>query len=492
MSSVKKNILWNLSSNILPLIAGLVLIPKIIAVYDLEIFGLIALAWGVIGYFSLFDLGLSRALTQLVSKYIGGNKSPTEIAQLIRTGFFSMWILGIVGGIVLWLSSPLIIHSMIEISSALETDTFRAFALLALSIPIVVHTTGLRAVLDALHLFKISSLIRTILGIGSFIGPYLIAFLNPSLVNAVISLMIIRLIVWVLHLIAVTRSKILATKTPLLNFSQLKTLLHFGSWMTISNIISPIMEYMDRFMIAAVLSLSAASYYVAPNQVVIRLLAVPVAISGVLFPIFSQCWQKDPNYSAHLLKQGFSYVILIIFPPAVFLAFFANEWLSLWLTPEFAIQARLVVVWLTIGVMMNGAAQILYAKVQGTGHSDWTAKLHLAEVLPYLLILFLSLHQWGVVGAALAWTIRVTADFLGLLVMVIKINREILTKIYTTLLMLISGVVVLILSAFNFSLFTRSIETSFILLIYLLILHRELRADGILEKMIRFIKLKFT
>ena len=492
MSSVKKSIVWSLASNVLPLFAGVILFPKIIAAYGLEVFGVLTLAWALIGYFSLFDLGLSRALTQQVSNYIAKNKSAAEIAQLIRTGFISMWLLGIVGGVVLCLSSPLIIHSLLKIPDSLQADSLEAFILLAFSIPLVVHTAALRAVLDALHLFKSASIIRTVMGVGSFLAPYLAALISPTLTSAVISLIITRLLVWMLHLYAVHHSKILAIKTAPFSLKRLKPLLHFGSWMTISNVISPIMDYMDRFMVASILGVVATSYYVAPNQVVTKLLVIPASISGVLFPMFSQKWQKDPKHAAHLLKQGFSYTFFILFPIAVLLVFFAKEWLSIWLTPAFAIQARLVVIWLTIGVLVNSIAQILFAKVQGAGRSDWTAKLHLAEVLPYLGMLYFSLYWWGISGAAIAWTLRITVDLLGLLVFVSKINPESLTKLYPNLLKLICGVGLLIPSIFDFSLAIRSIAVGLILVMYFWLLLRELKADGMLEKMMRFIKLKLA
>lgn len=482
MSSVKKNIAWSLSSNALPLVVGLILFPKIIAIYGMEQFGLLTLAWAFIGYFSLFDLGLSRALTQQVSEYIAKDKSQAEIAQLIRTGFISMLLLGVLGGLVLWLSSSLILDRFLEIPDTLKIDSLHAFALLAISIPLVVHTAALRAVLDALHLFKATSIIRTILGVGTFLAPYLAALISPTLSSAVISLIIIRLIVWTLHLHVVSKSKVLAPTTNLFNFKQLKSLLNFGSWMTISNIISPIMEYLDRFMIASVLGIIATSYYVAPNQVIFKLLIIPGSIASVLFPLFAKTWQKDQMRSAHLLKQGFLYTLLLIFPVSVMLVFFANEWLSFWLTPEFAEQARLVVCWLTIGILINSVAQIVFAKVQGSRHSDWTAKLHLTEVLPYLGILYACLHWWGIAGAAIAWSIRAGVDLVGLLIFILKINPNNLKVLYPALWMLLLSVCLLIPSVFNTSLQIRLIEASLILAAYFLVLLKELKTDGILKK----------
>lgn len=490
MSSVKRNIVWSLSSNVLPLLVGLVLFPKIIAAYGLEQFGLLTLVWAFIGYFSLFDLGLSRALTQQVSDYIAKEKSPAEIASLIRTGFISMWFLGIVGGVALWWSSPLIIESLLKIPTELQAQGLQAFALLALCIPLVVHTAALRATLEALHLFQWTSIIRSILGVGSFLAPYLAAFVAPTLTSAVLSIVIVRIIAWLLHVYALKHSKILSIQTRLFDLGQLKSLFRFGSWMTISNLISPLMEYMDRFLITAILGVIATSYYVAPYEVVTKLLVIPGAIAGVLFPIFSQQWQKEPAHAARLLKQGFIYTLLLLFPLAVFVVFFANEWLSLWLTPEFAIQARLVVTWLMIGVFINSAAQILFAKVQGAGRSDWTAKLHLAEVLPYLGLLYASLYWWGIAGAAFVWCLRVTIDLVGLMIFTKSINPLNLQTLRPYLWMLAIAVAMLIPSIFNATLAIRIGEVALISLIYIWVALRELNSDGMLEKIRQLIRLR--
>ena len=490
MSSVKRNIAWSLSSNVLPLLVGLVLFPKIIAAYGLEQFGLLTLVWAFIGYFSLFDLGLSRALTQQVSDYIAKDKSPAEIAKLIRTGFISMWLLGILGGLALWWSSPLIIERFLKIPIELQAQSLQAFALLTLSIPLVVHTAALRATLEALHLFKWTSIIRSILGVGSFLAPYLAAFVAPTLTSAVLSIVIVRIIAWLLHIYAIKHSQILAAKTSLFDLAQLKSLFRFGGWMTISNLISPLMEYMDRFLITAILGVIATSYYVAPYEVVTKLLVIPGAIAGVLFPLFSQQWQKEPTHAARLLKQGFIYTLFLLFPIAVFVVFFANEWLSLWLTPEFAIQARLVVSWLMIGVLINSGAQILFAKVQGAGRSDWTAKLHLAEVLPYLGLLYASLYWWGIAGAAFVWCLRVTVDLLGLIIFTNRINPLNQQALRPYLWMLAIAVALLIPSILNTSLITRVCEVILILLMYLWVALRELKSDGMLEKIRQFVKLR--
>ena len=69
--SLAGNTLWNLFGNCFPVVVAVVCLPMLKRGLGTERLGIISLAWVVIGYFSLFDLGLSRALTKLVAERIG-------------------------------------------------------------------------------------------------------------------------------------------------------------------------------------------------------------------------------------------------------------------------------------------------------------------------------------------------------------------------------------------------------------------------------------
>ena len=55
----------------MPLLVAIVVIPMLIKGMGLERFGVLTIAWMVVGYFSLFDFGLGRALTKLVADKLG-------------------------------------------------------------------------------------------------------------------------------------------------------------------------------------------------------------------------------------------------------------------------------------------------------------------------------------------------------------------------------------------------------------------------------------
>ena len=57
-SATVRNVLWSLAGTGLPLIVAAASIPSLIAALGTTRFGVLSLAWIVVGYFSLFDLGL--------------------------------------------------------------------------------------------------------------------------------------------------------------------------------------------------------------------------------------------------------------------------------------------------------------------------------------------------------------------------------------------------------------------------------------------------
>ena len=66
--SLKQNALWNLAGTAIPMVAGLALISFTLDRLDSVAFCVLMLVWGLIGYFSVFDLGVGRSLTVQLSR----------------------------------------------------------------------------------------------------------------------------------------------------------------------------------------------------------------------------------------------------------------------------------------------------------------------------------------------------------------------------------------------------------------------------------------
>lgn len=478
MNDTKINIFWNFLSNLLPLVVGIIFFPLLISEYGLEKFGLIGLIWAVLGYFGVFDLGLSRALTQLVAESTGNDTDPVDISKLIYTGFILIFILSLLGCLFLWISTPFIVSRILSVSLSLQNEVIDSFLWLCISIPFVIHSTAIRGVLEGKELFKFTSIIRMLLGTGTFVMPYLASFFSKSLIDVMISMFILRLIIWLFYIYAIKINNILVGDSFGFYFEWFTPLVRFGGWISLSNIIGPLMSYMDRFVISFLLGATAVSYYITSYEVITRFAVVPMAISSVLFPIFAREWKSLSETNAHRLMLGLQYTLLIITPPCLFASYLIPEILKYWTNQEISDNGSTAAIWLLMGVMVNCLAQLYYTLVQSTGRSDWTAKLHFLELFPYLIFLIIAIKYWGVTGAAVAWFIRALVDFFGLIYLSHKINYIFYFKTKNTIIILFFALISLSLSLFAFSFLIRILLLLLFSIFYFIILFRFLKSNG--------------
>src|SRR6267154_2533168 len=100
-----RNTVWNLVGSGAPMLVAVFCIPILVSDLGKDRFGVLALAWALVGYASLFDLGLGRALTQLVARKLGAGEE-REIPTLVWTSLLLMLLLGVAGSATVFVISP--------------------------------------------------------------------------------------------------------------------------------------------------------------------------------------------------------------------------------------------------------------------------------------------------------------------------------------------------------------------------------------------------
>ena len=408
-SRLAKNVLWNLAGGGLPSVAGLVAIPPLVNGLGVDRFGILTLVWVLIGYFSLFDFGLGRALTKLVAEKLGKHEL-NDITSLVSTALLIVSLLGVVGGVIISLLSPWLTQSFLKIPVVLREDALSSFYILSFSIPFVIVSTGLKGILEAYQRFDLLNYVRVPVGVAIFSSPLLALPFSAALPLAVAILASVRVLECFVYVYLCVR--IVGLKHGEFNYANkwLRPLFGFGMWMSISNIIGPLMIYLDRFFVGAFLSVVAVAYYTTPYEMVTRLLIIPTAVVGVLFPAISSLIISDQRRALQLFTSSIKFIFIVLFPISLLLISFSNEILTFWLGKSFADNSTFILQCLTFGVFINSLAQSALAVVQGAGRPDWTAKLHLMELPFYIIMLWLLLKYFGINGAALAWVARVIFD----------------------------------------------------------------------------------
>lgn len=410
--SLKKNSLWNLLGNGAPLLLGFITIPFLLKQSGVEVFGILTMVWGLIGYFSLFDFGLGRALTQTVAqRRLSG--SPAELREVISLGLIMVLVAGVLGGLLLAAVARPLGSSWLSVSEALQGDVIGALFIAALGIPLTTVTSGLRGVLEAYEDFRDVSILRIILGLANFGMPALtIVFFGVSLEWMVLSLVLARLVILVAHLLLVLNRTGLRFIYPNAQSEDVKGLLTFGSWMTVSNIVNPLMVTADRFVIASLVGASVVAYYTVPFEVLIRFLIIPGALTAVLFPRLAALMFNERLAAKRLFDRALWIITAVMFALCSTAALGAFFGLQLWLGREFAENSWYLAAILSVGIFFNSMAQLPYAAAQAAGHVKATAKVHIFELCVYVPVLFLFVSSYGLLGAAVAWVLRVLLDML--------------------------------------------------------------------------------
>lgn len=401
-NSIARNTLFNLLGNIIPIIFALAFIPPLIKGLGTERFGILSIAWMIIGYFGFFDFGIGKGVTKIIAEKVGSNQT-NQIPSIFWTSLFLVMMVSLaaLSGLLLFIPSLVNIFNLSENVRKESTDIFY---LLAFSIPIVTTMTGLRGFLEAYQKFATINIMKVFLGIFTFLGPILVLIITDSLFWVIFFLIFIRIIVWILYLwqcIKVNRR----IKNIRIDFNEIKPVLHFSIWITLGNIVVPLIFYSDRFLIGALISASAITFYVTPYEVVTKLMVIPDALSGVLFPVFSSSFLTKPEVTKKIFIRGAKFIFLVLYPISFLIITFSFEAIELWLGYDFAQKSSLILQLLTIGVMMNCISLIPTNFFQGIGKPKITTLIVLVELPFYLLGMWLAIQNNGINGAAMVFMI---------------------------------------------------------------------------------------
>ena len=405
---VAHNALWNVAGTLASLLVGLVALPVLLHALGAARLGIFTLALGLIGFSGLLDLGLSRALTQTVSSSLGMGRSRAQVAALVwhilglLAGFGVLWL------VALWWAAPFLVDRLFSLSGEMARETIFGLRALALSIPFALFATGAMGTLEGLQQFRLLSLWRMPMSLLQFGLPVIVALIRPDIGWVIAALAATRLAWMALWLTQMQRLLPRESGTAA-SRADLRHALHFGGWLSISNLIGPLMVYADRFYLASLFPPATVAYYTVPFDTAYRATSLPQTAMNALFPALAET-QSRPEASTRLLALAIRAVVVLVLPIVLVVAVFAHLLLALWLNADFAGTATPVLQLLLIGIFVNSAAHLPYALLQAHGRSDLTAKLHLLELPVFAVLLIAGVHWFGITGAALAWTLRVTLD----------------------------------------------------------------------------------
>lgn len=399
-----KGTFLNLIGLVIPSAVAIPAMAVMARMLGVEKFGLFMLAFSLLGYASIFDGGLTRSVIRAIASHDADNEKNKRVMGTATT---IVMCLSVVAAVLIVVFTSGIIK-FLNVSESSFIDAYNSFQLLALVIPVYLVSVVWFAYLEGRQLFFTLNIYKMITGSVIAIIPILFLFFERTLFSAILGLFFAR--IFTLGLAFFSCLKGMRGIFFTFKREECKRLLSFGGWITLSNIISPLMVYADRFLLSNMLGANQVAFYTAPAEVIARMGVVPGALSRTIFPLFSQSNQKSGNLAKQAYKGLVIASLLMIAPVFIFAEFILEQWLG----EQYGQKSALLIRVLLVGFFFNSLAQIPFSRIQAHGYAKLTAMIHLAELLPYITLLAGLVYIYGIAGAAFAWSLRVIVDFLVL------------------------------------------------------------------------------
>src|ERR1700731_397620 len=405
-----RNTAFNLSGEIAAFCIGLICIPYVIKTLGTDVFGILSIVWMLLGYMSLFDLGLTRATTKFVAEALG-NGNHQQVPALIWTSISFQLLFGLLGTGLLLMSTHVLAARIFKIPLPLMAQAEKSFQLLAFAVPMILVTNCLRGVLEARQQFHVINYIKVVTNILMFSSPFLLIPFGGKLPSIILLITMLRLAAMMVYLKLCLSPLRKAGQKLAFERSLLVRLLRYGGWVTVSNVTGPLLMYADRFAIGALLSVAALAYYSGPADMLNRALVVPASLGSTLFPAFSSLQASGALVKLEdFYARSMKYLVVVMGPPLLLIAVFSGDILHLWLGPVFAKNGAVPLRVLALSVFISSLGLIPYGLLQGAGRPDITAVFHLLELPVHLGLVWLLVSKFGITGAAVAVTLRVLLD----------------------------------------------------------------------------------
>jgi O-antigen/teichoic acid export membrane protein len=409
-TKVVKGSAWTLAGQIVPLGATLVTTPFVIRLLGSESYGVLILVGLIPNYFTFADFGMGMASTKFASEAYGRGEREGESA-VIRTAstiaFFSS----------LCIALPLILLAQPIVTALNVSPNLIAQASLALRLTSVSFVAAtLSNVFNTPQLSRLrmdlNAAINTAGRVLLAIGTVGVLWLGGGIVGAAALGLAIALLVLLLHILVSSR---LVGQGFGIGLSQelLGPMLRFGGGLLISGIASILLVNFEKLLLSRLVSVRALAYYSVAFTFANMSTMLSWAMVQSLIPAFSQLLtpEKREQFQA-LYSRCIRMSIILLLPTLTVLFVIARPFFTIWAGPDFGAESTTPFYVLLVGLLFSVIATVPYAALVASGHTHIFAKVQWIEFVPYGILAIFLISKYGILGAAIAWSLRVAVDVL--------------------------------------------------------------------------------
>jgi O-antigen/teichoic acid export membrane protein len=402
---LKTNFVVNLLSPAARIAVALVTIPIYIHHLGDARYGVLQIAWILLGYFGFLDLGLSRASVNALAKLRAAPQA--DRARVLLTTVSLSLGFGLIGAALLFVVGEYLFRYVLSVPPDLRQEIAQSFPWMVCLFPMTLVAGVGSGALESRERFLLANLLQILSASLSQIAPVIVAvFVSPALTVVIPTVVIMQAASTIITGVCVYRLEG-PFSIRAFDWSEARTLLHYGGWVTVTSVIYPILVAADQFLIGSLIGVAEVAHYAVPMNLITRTMTFPAALGRTFFPRLSSLPRDTAHQLAGRALQTLGYAYAAICAPGIILA---PVFIRYWIGADFGLVSGPVAQILFFGAWVNGLSFVAYTLIQSQGRPDVTGKLHFLEVLPFLGILWVLTASFGINGAATAWTLRCVVD----------------------------------------------------------------------------------
>jgi O-antigen/teichoic acid export membrane protein len=397
-----------LLSRIVAALVGIFFVPVYVKLIGIESYGLISFYSTLVGTLSLLDMGLSTAISRQVSIDRSANTSLKEIYDLVFSVEIIYWIIAVILGSLVILSSHYIALYWVNAQTLSVNDIRNAVLLMGIVFAFQFPVSIYNGVMIGFEMQISNAVIITLLSVIKAVGVIFVLMFVKATVEAyfiwqilvtVLFTAILRFYVW--------RAAFVNKIKAVFSLIQVKKIWRFAFGMAGISAIAFFTSQLDKIVVSKMLSLEYFGYYSLAFLISTAINQTISPMQPVIFPkLTALIASNDQRSIIDLYHKTARWISIIVFPIGSVLFFFGHEILLFWsnndqLTNQTAPILRVCVV----GSVCSCLIWVPYLFMIAKGNTRFTVCQNLIALVIMLPLLYILTKAYGAIGASFVWLI---------------------------------------------------------------------------------------
>ena len=392
---------WNAFATLWTIGISFVIAPLLIHTMGTDQYGILLLVWSVTGILGLVGFGFGEATLRYIAHYFGdGSLDDVNRIMGATLSFYLLICAVLLTG--LFALAPSIVP-WFNLSTAAQAQFAWLLRLAGVIFVLRAVTQSYAAVPMALQRYDINSKINVVQSVVRSAGYIVLALNHRGIVHLVVWDVVTQAGTLLVHATVIRAIAPGVTLRPSLSLRGLAEISGFSIFSFLTYAFHMMQREAPKMVLGATLGPSPVAYLGTPDNVAQRLHMVVASGSETLMPRFSANRNSEVAKSLFWNATWASLVISLVFllPLMVLLP----DFLSLWISPEFARESALVGQLVALSYISQGAYAPAATFFRGTGKpSRVTAVILFAGLITLVASLVLT-PKYGVVGVGYAYVL---------------------------------------------------------------------------------------